>query len=225
MAVPSSVETSRRYPYAPVSALHGFLKAIRNTRSPARIDVAYLKTRALARGNEAAFVSALKFLGVVDGRGRPTTAFRKLQSGGDAGKVALANLVRVAYRPALEAGALATTDPALRAWFSDNSSPSQAANAARFFREICEMAGISLATEGAPTAVEPSVVTRQGRLRPSRSTSMRQDELLQKVPGYREWKGSPEDYVRALELWESILNPRREQSKRPAAASQSRSSR
>ena len=197
----------RRAPYAPVGALHGFLASIKNGKPPPRIDVAYLRGHALARGNEWAFISALKFLGIVDYRGRPTTIFRKLQGAPDTTRDALASLVRTAYAPLFEAGGDAMTKAALRSWLADNSSASQAANATRFFLEVCHAAGIetgrtaSIGTAESPTsgAGTPGALSRKAK-----PIAVAAADLVSKVPSYDRWKGTPAEYLRVLEAFEKL---------------------
>ena len=206
---------SRRAPYAPVSALHAFLAAVRNGKTPPRVDAGYLKHRAIARGNEWAFISALKFLGIIDGQGRPTASLRKLRGGSEASIQTFAHLVRVAYAPTIRAGGLIMTESALRQWFAVNSSPSQSTNAARFFREVCSLAGISAETEDVP---DPHLAPDSDFSYPTATSGRARSDALAKVPAYSEWKGTPSEYLRALEIWERLIlgtaNSRR--SRRPA---------
>lgn len=215
--------TARRAPYAPVGALHGFLSSIRRGNPPARIDVAYLRSHALARGNEWAFISALKFLGVVDHRGHPTPIFRRLQGSQDTGRETLANLVLAAYQPLFDGGGADMTSSQLRAWFARNSSASQAGNAVRFFREVCRVAGIELAAssdEGRPqrshsakgrTALSMSTAAtlRSRGTRPvgAGANTDGRGLLLQKIPSYDAWTGTAEEYLRVLEIFETLTKP------------------
>lgn len=205
----ASLPAARRAPYAPVGALNGFLSSIRNGRPPARVDVAYVKSHSLARANEWALLSALKFLGIIDPRGYPTSIFRQLQGAQDGVRQALSHLVNGAYQPAFEAGAARMTQAQLRAWFAENSSPSQAANAARFFREVCHLAGIDLSGEVAlsPRTERSRVTARSKPAQPgtaaSRSGTPVRD-LLAKMPAHQTWKGTPSEYVRILEIFDRL---------------------
>src|SRR5450759_2740911 len=71
---------------------------------PEAVDHRFLKKLSVASNNEYALLSALKFLGIIDPRGRPTTSYRALQTV-DGFKEALRRLVEQAYKPAFEAGA------------------------------------------------------------------------------------------------------------------------
>ncbi|HEV3312400.1 MAG TPA: DUF5343 domain-containing protein [Chloroflexota bacterium] len=205
----ASLLAARRAPYAPVGALHGFLSSIRNGRPPARVDVAYVKSHSLARANEWALLSALKFLGVVDPRGYPTSIFRQLQGAPDGVKQALSHLVLGAYKATFDAGAAHMTQAQLKTWFAENSSASQAANAARFFREACHLAGIELSGE-----VDLRLPTERGRVasrskpaQPGTAASRRGapvQDLLAKMPSHQTWKGTPSEYVRVLEIFDRL---------------------
>jgi hypothetical protein len=143
-----SAHRERRAPYAPIGALRDFLERIRHENPPARIDVAYLQRNEIAPKNEYALISALKYLGILDARGHPTPIFRRLQGSEETARETLKNLVLAAYAPLFEDGGAEMSDEQLYDWFTQHSSVSQARNAARFFKEVCQQAGISLrATE------------------------------------------------------------------------------
>lgn len=131
----------RRAPYAPISSLEKFFQRIRDRSVPERVDQAFLKRLGVASNNEYALLSALKFLGVVDHRGRATDAYRSLQSA-DTFRPALERLIREAYRQVFEVGAESWAVEEQIEWFRAHSSPSQAKNAARFFRAVCGLAGM-----------------------------------------------------------------------------------
>lgn len=131
----------RRAPYAPISSLERFFERIRNLSVPEHVDQAYLQRLGVASNNEYALLSALKFLGIVDDRGRPTAAYHGLQSA-DGFQRALSGLVRSAYGQLFEMNAQGWSAEELTDWFRMNSSPSQARNAARFFQAVCRLAGM-----------------------------------------------------------------------------------
>lgn len=133
--------SNRRAPYAPVSALRRFFQVIRTSAVPARVDRAYVQRLGVAHNNEWALLSALKFLGVVDERGSPTAAYRRLQTA-EAFESTLQGLAEMAYESLLKVDGLGKSDEALIDYFTVTSSASQAKNAARFFREVCRMAGM-----------------------------------------------------------------------------------
>lgn len=139
----------RRAPYAPVSALREFFHKIRSMSTPPRVDRTFLQKLSIASNNEWALLSALKFLGVVDENGIPTTSYRLLQTT-DRFQETLRHLVQAAYRDLFETGGADKTIDELRDYFRLTSSPSQAKNAARFFHEVCKLAGISTAANPLP---------------------------------------------------------------------------
>lgn len=131
----------RRAPYAPISALREFFERMRDMSPPPRIDRRFLQKLNVASNNEWALLSALKFLGVVDEHGSPTHSYRLLQTT-DQFRETLAHLVRQAYRDLFDSGLADKSMEELRNYFRVTSSPSQAKNAARFFREVCSLAGL-----------------------------------------------------------------------------------
>lgn len=148
----------RKAPYAPVSALEEFFNKMRNVAVPARVDQRFLQKLSIAAGNEWALLSALKFLGVIDSQGRPTHAYRLLQSS-DRFQDTLRHLVQTAYEPVFNAGGLAMSQDDLVNFFRVTSSPSQQRNAARFFRAVCRMAGIEEEGETAGQPLKPAALT------------------------------------------------------------------
>ncbi|GAC1400088.1 MAG: hypothetical protein NVSMB52_13710 [Chloroflexota bacterium] len=131
----------RKAPYAPISALEQFFDKIRDRATPDHLDHRYLEKLGVASNNEYALLSALKFLGVIDDRGLPSHAYRLLQST-DRFQGTLRHLVETAYAPAFGAGVDEWSLSEQINYFRVSSSPSQAKNAARFFRAVCRLAGI-----------------------------------------------------------------------------------
>ncbi len=132
----------RRAPYAPISALDRFFEKIRDRAVPEHVDHRFLQKLNVASNNEYSLLSALKFLGVLDDRGRPTHAYRLLQTS-DRFEDTLRHLVITAYKPVFEAGADGWSAEDLVNFFRRSSSASQAKNAARFFYAVCRLAGIT----------------------------------------------------------------------------------
>ncbi len=130
----------RKAPYAPVSAFVEFLDKMTDKSVPARVDRAFLQKLNVGLGNEWALLSALKFLGIIDAQGAPTTAYRHLLDAGRRQET-LRALVDVAYAPLLEMGGTSMDNRDLANYFRVASSPSQAKNAARFFRSVVQLAG------------------------------------------------------------------------------------
>lgn len=143
----------RRAPYAPISALREFFARIKNVGVPPVVDRKFIQKLNVASNNEWALLSALKFLGVIDDRGEPAHAYRLLQS--DRFEETLRHLVETAYAPLLELGGLTMSMDDLENYFRVTSSPSQAKNAARFFRELVRMSGLTDTYRGAVREVVP----------------------------------------------------------------------
>lgn len=147
----------RRAPYAPISALQRFFARIRDRQVPETVDHTFLEKLNVASNNEYALLSALKFLGVVDDRGKPTHAYRLLQTT-DRFEPTLKHLVETAYQPVFDAGADEWSPEDLVNFFRVSSSASQAKNAARFFYAVCRLAGFG--TEDTNSAPETVTVPR-----------------------------------------------------------------
>jgi hypothetical protein len=143
--------SGRRAPYAPISALQRFFTRIRDRQAPETIDHTFLEKLNVASNNEYALLSALKFLGVVDERGKPTHAYRLLQTT-DRFESTLRHLVLTAYKPVFDAGGEDWPQEDLVNFFRVSSSASQAKNAARFFYAVCRLAG--LGPGGAPVEAD-----------------------------------------------------------------------
>jgi len=152
----------RRAPYAPISALREFFQRIKDMAEPSKVDRRFLQKLNVASNNEWALLSALKFLEVIDAQGSPTPAYRLLQTT-DQFQSTLHQLVTGAYRELVDMGGPTMSTEDLTNYFRVSSSPSQAKNAARFFREVCELAGM---TPGPIGSRRPSVM-----LMPSRAPS------------------------------------------------------
>lgn len=183
----------RKAPYAPVSAFIEFLDKIQNKTVPARVDRSFLQKLNVAVGNEWALLSALKFLGVIDGLGVPTAAYRRLLDS-DHRQEALRNLVDMAYAPLLAMGGMSMSTDELVNYFRVASSPSQARNAARFFRSVTHLAGEPTrpvatrpnepsAHESAARESEPSR-SSAGERKPERDAILAEAKarLLEKLP-------------------------------------------
>jgi hypothetical protein len=133
-------DSGRRPPYCSVASVEEFVKAIRTLGVPEVVDRRYLQRLRVARSNEWALLSALKFLGILDDRGRPTGAYRALQT--SEWRTTLGELVLSAYHDLFAVGGADRTQQQLADYFALTSSASQARNAARFFRGILELTGL-----------------------------------------------------------------------------------
>lgn len=181
----------RKAPYAPVSALEEFLEKIPNVTVPSRVDRAFLQKLSVARGNEWALLSSLKFLGIINQQGAPTAAYRSLLST-ESRTGTLRRLVEKAYSPLFELGGLNMSTGDLVNYFRVASSPSQARNAARFFRSVSELAGVDSEPKIAGPGVGAAPASRPSRpndLDTSRLLAEAKVRLLDKLPAPRaDWE-------------------------------------
>ncbi|MBV9280327.1 MAG: DUF5343 domain-containing protein [Chloroflexi bacterium] len=202
----------RKAPYAPISALREFFERIRDVSVPTRVDRRFLQRLNIASNNEWALLSSLKFLGVIDDEGVPSPDYRSLQAT-DRFEETLGGLVLSAYRPLLESGGLSMSTEDLQNYFRVTSSPSQAKNAARFFREVCRLAGVheldspTAEAEASPDAPEPAIGPGQGREVSARESALLEAkvQLLAKLPAPRpewtaaEYQGICDRFLKMLE--------------------------
>jgi hypothetical protein len=136
--------SARKAPYASPSAFRDFLERTRNLPVPDRVDRNFLARLGIAKNNEWALTSALKFLNITDDRGVPTHEYSRIQE--DDWRAVLRELVGSAYRRLLDHGGARMDADELRNYFRVASSPSQAQNAARFFREIRDLSRLGAGT-------------------------------------------------------------------------------
>jgi hypothetical protein len=205
----------RRAPYAPISALRRFFERIRDRAVPEHVDQRFLQRLNVASNNEYALLSALKFLGVVDERGRPTHAYRQLQRT-DQFEHTLRHLVETAYRPVFDAGAETWQWDDLVNFFRVSSSASQAKNAARFFRAVSALAGMGSSAEhsviGEPASTGGSEATsfNESSTSPAAAGSVHEvvlltkAKLLEKLPAPQpDW--SAEEYRQICDRFVEML--------------------
>lgn len=184
---------TRKAPYAPVSALREFLERIPDIAVPGRVDRRFLQRLNIASNNEWALLSALKFLGIIDQQGVPTSAYRRLQTT-DRFEDTMHHLVETAYEPLLRVGGANMAMDDLRNYFRVSSSPSQAKNAARFFKEVSSLAKVGKAapSERAVPARPSDELLAAGDVGPTGGTDTSpllleaKARLLEKLPAVRE---------------------------------------
>jgi hypothetical protein len=210
----------RRPAYCAVRSFLEFLKRIQSITLPRVVDRAYLRQLRVAENNEWALLSALKFLRIVDDRGRPTPAFRRLQTA--EWRSELRGLLYEAYAELIDLGGESMAQENLRSYFALTASGSQAQNAARFFRKVMDLTASTAAAEVSqpqhlrlvPTAreqVPPGDEVVRERVSPGRGSQERVDRILRMkeatlslVPSNRDvWP--PEDYQRVLSTVLEIL--------------------
>jgi Family of unknown function (DUF5343) len=199
----------RRAPYAPISALEKFFERIRDRQTPDRVDHKFLRKLSVAHNNEYSLLSALKFLGVLDEYGTPTTSYRSLQTS-DQFKEALWSLVQRAYKPVFDAGADGRSAAELVDFFRINSSASQAKNAARFFRAVCSLAdhdtspAVGTQPMADTTMLRPKAGTHLGSGPALREMLPAKAALLEKLPAAQpNW--SAEEYLQICDRFIEML--------------------
>lgn len=166
----------RRPPYCTVAAFEEFLEKMRRTAVPAVVDRRYLQRLQVARNNEWSLLSALKFLGIVDDRGRPTAAYRRLQTA--EWRAQLRDLVEAAYAGLIDVGGAGMSREELRSYFSLTSTPAQAKNAARYFAGLVELLDMRHPTPRTGEKGESSGVERQPPFPSPDPAGSRADRLL-----------------------------------------------
>lgn len=140
-----------RPPYAPAEALVRFIRRIPEARVPDEVTADYLAQQGLGAGagNERHLVSALRFLGLIDQRGRPTDAFRALSVPARQKEV-LRSLVRESYQPIFAAGPVEglNRDEAESRFTTAYGIAGQIREKAiRCFAALCDLADIPLAPD------------------------------------------------------------------------------
>ena len=145
----------RSAPYAPASAMSALFDHIRYVKTPDSVDSGLLEDYGISHSNAFALLSALKFLNLVDSSGKPTEAFRDLQTGGDEFKIALNQVLEKAYSglfSRLDVGR--DSKDKIVNYFARNYSPATANKAAILFLDLCGEAGIT--TSAQPRQADPS---------------------------------------------------------------------
>lgn len=154
-------------PYGPTQGTVQALQLLQR-QSPARVDEALLRSQGIAPRNEYKVVGALRFLGLIDGEGRPTERAHLLKTRGAAFTLNLQEIVREAYGDLLrEIRPREATREAVYNYFVVKArlGGEMATKATRFFRSLCQWAGV-------PLPEEPPV-RRGGGRGPSRSKGSR----------------------------------------------------
>lgn len=149
-----------KYPYTPVPGkLRDFLKGVPGWGTPDAVDRKWLEQIGYRGGAGRSVLGPLKFVGVLEKNGKPSTGWSALRSG-KAGKSSFATLVRTAYADLFKTypDAHRKDSEALRNFFRANSSVGDEAQAKMVatFKVLTEFGDFD--TEVAP----PSPVTEDG---------------------------------------------------------------
>ena len=145
----------RSAPYVPASAMSAFFDHIRYVKTPDAVDSGILEDYGISHSNAFALLSALKFLNLVDSSGKPTEAFRELQTGGEEFSLALRQVLETAYKELFSRLDVSrdSKDKIIN-FFARNYSPATANKATILFLDLCGEAGIITAAQ--PRKVDAS---------------------------------------------------------------------
>ncbi len=141
--MPKKGVKGRLAPYVPVTTFRTFLERIRWVTTPKKVDKKLLDDYGIPPKNQSALLSALKFLGLIDDNGTPTSDFRRLQSSGTEFRNGLEEIVRKSYANLLvRFDALRGDRERVSNYFATNYSPATAKKATILFFELCREIGI-----------------------------------------------------------------------------------
>jgi len=129
-----------------VSNLHKILDAIQRAAAPETFHLDFLKDLGFTSSNDRGAVKLLKFLGFLDGSGRPQTAYREFMDQSKA-KLVLAKQLRHAYDDLFKADLKANEKSVdhLKGWFKTKtgSGDAVAKKIASTFKSLCQYADFS----------------------------------------------------------------------------------
>lgn len=163
-------------PYVPASAMSAFFDHIRYVKTPAAVDSGILEDYGISHSNVFALLSALKFLNLVDSSGKPTEAFRELQTGSEEFSLALRQVLETAYKELFSRLDVSRdSKDKITNFFARNYSPATANKATILFLDLCGEAGIITAaqprkadaSEGATTKPKQRPTTPQNNQKTS----------------------------------------------------------
>lgn len=132
-------------PYGPAQGMIQGLDLLRRTE-PALVDVDYLRNNGVAPGNEYKVVGALKFLGLIDGKGAPTEKARLIRVRGMAFTENLRKIIREAYGELHQQLDISKSTDEVYNYFVLRArlKPEMARKATRFFVQLCQLADLSI---------------------------------------------------------------------------------
>lgn len=152
-------------PYGPTKGMIQGLQLMQRM-TPAKVDGNLLRSHRVAPGNEYKVVGALRFLGLIDGGGKPTEKSRPLKTRGAAFILALQDIVRAAYRELFQHLDSDELSPErIYNYFVTEAGlgAEMATKATRFLVGLCQLAEIKLAPDLPRTP--PLAAVRRGRAR------------------------------------------------------------
>ena len=136
-------------PYGPTEGMLQGL-ALMQRLSPVKVDAKLLRTNKVAPGNEYKVIGALRFLGIIDGNGKPTEKSRQLKTRGPSYQLAIQDIVRNAYSDLFDQVNLkAATRDQIHNYFIARLGlgVEMAAKATRFFLGLCVQSEMPLSPE------------------------------------------------------------------------------
>jgi len=160
-------------PYGPTQGTIQALQLLQK-QSPGRVDETFLRSEGIAPRNEYKVVGALRFLGLVDADGQPTERAHLLKTRGATFTLNLQEIVREAYSDLFrEIRPREATQEAVYNHFVVKArlGGEMATKATRFFRSLCQWAGIPLPEE--PPARRAGARSGSKTKSPSRGKAVR----------------------------------------------------
>ncbi|MBT3362940.1 MAG: DUF5343 domain-containing protein [Chloroflexi bacterium] len=166
-------------PYGPTGGMLAGIELMHRL-SPAKVDARLLKNNSVAPGNEYKVVGALRYLGIIDEDGKPTTKSRLLKTRGPSYVLALQDIVKTAYTDIFDEIDIkqASRDQIHNCFITElGLGIEMATKASRFFISLCQQANIQ---------INPALVSSK---EPGAANRLKQDRIPRKR---RTEKTSPE---------------------------------
>lgn len=137
-------ESTKTYnpPYIATKLWVEFFKKMQTVTRPTTLDADELKEYGLAKGQEPALISGLKFLGLLDASGKTADDFKTIQISGEQFKENLGHILSRAYADLLVKHPLDhATYEGIKNFFAEKYSVASAKKMAKSFAALCQMAG------------------------------------------------------------------------------------
>jgi len=142
------------------NSLRKFLKGIPDRNVPPKVTQVYLKSVGLKSSNDRSIIPVLKFVGLLDGSGAPTEAYRKFRNKSE-GPILLAEEIKKAYKQLYDTydNAHSQADDALQDFFRANTDlADRSVNlVVATFKTLCEFADFPTTQRAAETATAGTV--------------------------------------------------------------------
>jgi hypothetical protein len=146
----------RKAPYISVGWMERFFDVIQRI-NPQIVDNDFLAS--IAKGNEGKVLSALRFLNIIDSKGKPTPHFPNLRLVGERRKQSLKEMVNEAYGDLIKEvdTSVATRDDLVNYFVRTCSyNQNQADRATNLFTYLAREAGLTLSEEAISSAPAPT---------------------------------------------------------------------